>query len=165
MGGSQGVGRAEVSPGACLLHLGSWQSSHVCRTEGADFLLAVSCQTPVALRPRIPHPDPAGSLQAGFPSMAADRGRRAHRHRAPRPSLDGHTCLRSWGEAHASIHGGRGLEGASTTAAGFLLKSLYSRQNPCGCGITVSQVLVQCQWGLYIRNTCLYDLMENMYTH
>ena len=62
-------------------------------------------------------------------------------------------------------HGGRGLEGASTTAAGFLLKSLYSRQNPCGFGITVSRVLVKCQWGLYIRNTCLYDLMENMYTH
>lgn len=45
-------------------------------------------------------------------------------------------------------------------AAGFLLKSPYSRQNPCVFATAVSQVLVKCQWGLFIRNTCLYDFME-----
>lgn len=45
-------------------------------------------------------------------------------------------------------------------AAAFLLKWPYSRQNPYVFGTTVSQVLVKCQWGLFIRNTCLYDFME-----
>lgn len=82
------------------------------------------------------------------------------RQRVLLPSPDGQTCPHSGAKAHASVHGGRGLQGAPPMAAGFPLKSPYSRQNPCVFGTTVSQVLVKCQWGLFIRNTCLYDIME-----
>lgn len=92
----------------------------------------------MALRPRIPHPDI--SFLCRVPMVRPTRTHGV--------------------KAHANIHGGRGLQGASTMAAGFLLKSPYSRQNPCVFGTAVSQVLVKCQWGLFIRNTCLYDFME-----